>query len=38
MRRHAVWQKGMDIPKDPAASINRVDTTSDNTPKMIQIT
>jgi len=27
----------MDIPKDPVASIIRVDTTSDNTPKMIQI-
>ena len=37
MRPHAVWQKGMHIPEDPTASIIRVDTTSDITPKMINI-
>jgi hypothetical protein len=37
MRRHAAWQKGMDIQRDPVASIIIVDTTSDNIPKMIQI-
>lgn len=34
---HAVWQKGMDIPKDPVSSIIRVDITSDNNPMIINI-